>query len=62
MKDNDFEVHPRGTARELKMSRELVAIMCEHRLKNPYGPGMFTKEITTKLDALVEYLTSQVEN
>ena len=60
MKDNDFEVHPRGTARELKMSRELVTEM--YQLINQYGPGIFPREISTKLNALVEYLTSQVEN
>ena len=60
MKDNDFEVHPRGTARELKMSRELVTEM--YQLIKQYGPGIFPLEISTKLNALVEYLTNQVEN
>lgn len=53
VKSNDFEVHPIGTAQELKMSRDLVIEMAQ--LQKQYGTGIFHKTISDKLNTLLGF-------
>ena len=57
VKSNDFEVHPIGTAQELKLCRELIWEMAQ--LQNQYG--VFHKTVLDKLNAVLEFYKKQNE-
>lgn len=57
VKSNDFEVHPIGTAQELKLCRDLISEMAQ--LQNQYG--VFHKTVLDKLNAVLEFYKKQNE-
>jgi hypothetical protein len=52
---SDFEVHERGTATELRLSRELIHEMDE--VMRSYGRGIFPANVLTAYDKLVAHHT-----
>ncbi len=50
--DSKFEVHPEGTATELRLSRELVRVMEK-------SGGVLPSEISTSLKELMNFHTKQ---
>jgi len=59
MNTDNFEVHPNGTAQELKLCRELVQSMAQ--LQKQFGPGIFHKPISDKLNTLIEFYVNLCE-
>ena len=59
VKSNDFEVHPIGTAQELKITRDLVIEMAQ--LQKQYGTGIFHKTISDKLNVLLAFYDKLIE-
>ena len=51
--DSGFEVHPKGTATELRLSRELVRVM-------ERSGGVLPSDISTTLEELTNFHTKQI--
>lgn len=51
--DSGFEVHPEGTATELRLSRELVRVMEK-------SGGVLPSDISTTLEELTNFYTKQI--
>lgn len=51
--DSRFEVHPEGTATELRLSRELVRVMEK-------SGGVLPSDISTTLEELTNFHTKQI--
>jgi hypothetical protein len=51
--DSGFEVHPKGTATELRLSRELVRVMEK-------SGGVLPSDISTTLEELTNFHTKQI--
>jgi hypothetical protein len=51
--DSKFEVHPEGTATELRLSRELVRVMEK-------SGGVLPSDVSTSLEELMNFHTKQV--
>lgn len=60
VKSNDFEVHPIGTALEIKLCRELVESMVQ--LQVQYGRGILAEQVVSKLDKVIEHYNRKMEN
>ena len=60
VKSNDFEVHPIGTAQEIKLCRELVESMVQ--LQVQYGRGILAEQVVSKLDKVIEHYNRKMEN
>ena len=55
---SDFEVHERGTATEIRLSRELIKEMEE--IMRSYGRGIFPANVLTVYDKLVAHHSLQL--
>lgn len=57
---SDFEVHPIGTATEIRLSRELARSI--EQLMDQYGPGIVPESIRQAYERLYESYLRQIEN
>lgn len=57
---NDFEVHPRGTANEIALSRKLVQELTD--LIETYQPGILPVNVLRSYNSLIEHYNTQMEN
>lgn len=57
---SDFEVHPRGTAEEIRLSRSLVAAITTEM--QSYGSGLFPYAVEQAYNRLIETYTKQIVN
>jgi hypothetical protein len=56
---NDFEVHPRGSFTEVKLSRELVAAI--EQVTQQYGSGIIPTSVLNAYLKLKEHYAIQIE-
>lgn len=54
----DFETHPRGTAKELRLSRKLVAEM--KQVGKQYGLGIFPQNVINTYNELIAFYGEQL--
>jgi len=57
----DFETHPRGTAEEIKLSRQLSAAIEDARLYWDWSIGIVPMAVCMASDELVEHYMKQME-
>jgi len=55
---NDFEVHPIGTAEELKLSRQLSAAIAQ--ITHQYGDGIVPESVLKAYKQLTDYYDEQI--
>jgi hypothetical protein len=60
MSTNDFEVHPRGTADELRLSRELMEAMRVEM--ESFGKGLFPHAVTQAYNRLYGQYIRQIQS
>lgn len=56
----DFEVLPRGSTEEIRLSRELMKVM--NQTAESYGKGIFPSNVIIWFDALNAHHVKQIES
>jgi len=57
---SDFEVHPRGTAQEIKLSRELADVIKQEM--EQWGEGIHSHHMRLAFNRLQAHYQKQIEN